>query len=194
MSKLTVLGLDPGFASMGWAVMQWDGGWSVLRAGVWETKPSAKKLRMLQCEDNSHRAFALCRSTYTEIVSDNWAVDLICYEAPSFPRNASVAAKMGIVYGIVWALIEQYQMCAYQLSPQQIKKALCGKVSASKADVQDAVAQRVHDVRCVELTVKSKRNHIYDAIAAVLAADNSDVMRVIKRREDGNWFRDEVEM
>lgn len=184
MSKLTVLGLDPGFAAMGWTVMQWDGGWSVLRAGVWETKKSAKKLRMLQCEDSARRATILHSVLFTELISDNGAVALVCYEAPSWPRNASVAAKMGIVYGVLWSAIGQFGVAGVQLSPQQIKKTLCGKTSASKADVQWAVERAVHCVSMVERTAASKRNHVYDAIAAVLAADDSDVMRALKRRED----------
>lgn len=182
MSKLTVLGLDPGFANMGWAVVQWNGRWSVLRCGVWETKPSAKKLRMLQCEDNARRASLIYTMMCTEVISDEFAVSAICYEAPSWPRNAASTAKMGIAYGLIWAVFGEYDVAGVQLSPQQIKKTLCGDVSARKIDVQAVVAGRVQGLECVEATAESKRNHIYDAIAAVLAADGSDVMRAIKRR------------
>lgn len=186
MSKITVLGLDPGFANMGWAEMCWDRGrghWSVARLGVLQTGRSSKKLRLLQCEDEMRRADELSESLlevsgYTQAVVVESRISM-----PGSKRGSHSSATTGIPYGIVAMLRAVRKVPLVQVTPQQIKKTLCGKTSASKADVQWAVESAVHCVSMVERTAASKRHHVYDAIAAVLAADGSDVMRAIKRRE-----------
>lgn len=60
----------------------------------------------------------------------------ICAESMSFPRFASAAAKMAMAWGGLVTTWYAPPIC--QASPQEIKRALCGRADASKLDVEQA--------------------------------------------------------
>lgn len=179
MSSVFVLGLDPGFANIGYSVVElasW--GLKVHDAGVFQTEKSDKKRKVLASDDNFRRGREI--SKFLNDLVGKWQVSAVCTEGMSFPRNASAAVKMAIAWGVIVAMAEQRQLAVVQASPQEIKLAMCGAKNASKEDVEAAVEKKASVARLLEGTARSYHEHAYDSVAAVLTCLDSDVMRVLR--------------
>ena len=73
-----------------------------------------------------------------------------------------------------------------QASPQQIKTKMCGKASASKAEVEEACIRSfgTEILNLLEGIAKSNREHPVDALAAVVACSDSETLRLARRMAD----------
>jgi Holliday junction resolvasome RuvABC endonuclease subunit len=190
-----ILGIDPGFASVGFALVQLEkaGTMRLLDIGVVRTQKSQKKQNTLASEDNVRRAreIAAWLEAYVQGLAPGWPslgrqVSAVCAESMSFPRQASVAAKMALSWGILAAVLEQHQLPLVQSSPQAVKKYLCGANSLSKKKVQILV-QRVFPLPVLlkaglDKVPMSQREHPIDALAVVLACQRSDVINALRPR------------
>lgn len=181
----TVLGLDPGFANIGWAkVLLTDTGEVPFRMGVFRTEKSAKKLTVFASEDNVRRA----REIYIQLRDlalngEEGPVRAICAETMSFPRNASTAAKMSLCWGVIAAFSAQFNIPVVQASPQQLKKNVAGSKTSDKEEVQAALEVRygkalLHKV-CRGVPT-SMLEHPYDALGAVVATLDSELIRMAR--------------
>jgi hypothetical protein len=87
-----------------------------------------------------------------------------------------------MTWGILAALVEQFQLPLVQQSPQGIKKALCGKMSASKEDVRDALIARYPGAfdPFMEEYPATQWEHGFDAASALVATLDSDVLRAVR--------------
>lgn len=198
----TIIGIDPGFASCGYAII--DIGPSTKEAmvaslGVLRTKVSDKKQKVLASHDNVRRGRELVRPLRDLMLSgrilaekDLFApaalkpVGLVCAESMSFPRSASAAAKVAITWGLIIALLDQFDLPLLQASPQQVKRAVVGSASASKDEVKDALCKRfgrgLH--RMVKAIPASEHEHCFDALASAVACLDTDEVRMLRR-----WVR-----
>lgn len=182
-----VLGLDPGFASTGFAVVQLGKTSSedqIRLMGVVRTQKAATVRKVRASDDNLDRA----REIYSDLrrISDQYGVKLICAETMSFPRNSSTAAKMSLCWGVIAALSFQLNIPITQATPQEIKRYVCGDKSASKEQVQQAIngifpRLAAPDTPFLKNIPKSALEHPYDALAAILACRDSDVMMLARR-------------
>jgi crossover junction endodeoxyribonuclease RuvC len=162
-----IVGIDPGFASIGWAVLDVGarGSLNVESMGVFETKKALKKQRALTIEDNVRRATEITR--FLRKLVDVSGTIAICAEAMSFPRNSSAAAKMAMTWGVLVALAEELQVPIFQATPQEVKIALCNKRTASKEEIQDAIRRRHKRTLNLQTKIKATAHeHAFDAIAA----------------------------
>lgn len=185
---MNVLGLDPGFKNLGYVVMGLGMGMGkdgptqrIIRAGVFVTDKSTKKLNVLATEDNLRRAREIGRELSNLI--QECTIQLICAESMSFPRNASAAAKVAMTWGAIATLSHVHELAIIQASPQQIKKAVCGKKDASKEEIEDAVLAKFPEMELLlehGLVPASNRNHAYDALAAILTGMESDIFRAVR--------------
>ncbi len=189
-----VLGIDPGFASVGYALLRpGTEGFVLLKMGVVRTekwKPSKKRPKATKpsaSEDNVRRAQEI-GSALLELLE---GVDTICVEAMSFPRNASAAAKMAMFWGVLSTLALIRGLNVIQVSPQKIKIAVTGHNSAEKEEVQAAL-EKLFGAESVDLSgitdvPKSLREHPFDALgAAVTCADHPEIAKLLaSEREPG---------
>lgn len=195
MSSIYLLGLDPGFASLGYAVLKLAPDISDDRVeymGTIITEKSNKKRSVYASDDNLRRAKEI-RSALKKVVSDaalkakvetgyEGRVVGICAEAMSFPRNAGSAAKVAMAWGIIASM----DLPVFQMSPQAIKLAVCGTKSASKSDVEEGLISmfRGKTGQNIELLLKdlpkSKREHPYDALAAIVACRDTEAVSLIR--------------
>jgi crossover junction endodeoxyribonuclease RuvC len=183
-----VLGVDPGLSSLGYAIVDLKAD-SVVSLGVVRTKKSDKKRKVLASDDNLRRAREVHKALLaamgaTEPLNGDFDVAAICVESMSFPRNSSTAAKIALSWGILASIAEQFGLPIVQASPQEIKKKLCGHADASKEEVEANVramyALRA-DCGLLRDVPKSLREHAWDALSAVAACQDSDVIRMAKR-------------
>lgn len=179
-----LLGIDPGFAALGWTLVELqlddEAPPLLVAAGVLRTKKSAKKRGTLASDDNLRRA----RELYAGLsaLERTWRPAVVCAESMSFPRNAGAAAKLSIAWGVLAALTEARGLPLVQCSPQQLKKAVSGRADASKEDVLSALA-RLYPTLLLKLadTPRSLWEHPVDALGAVHTALNSEVVRTLRR-------------
>lgn len=178
-----VIGVDPGFASIGYAVVRIEPEFEVVEAlGVIRTEKSDAKRNVMASDDNLRRAREIYEAVRGILTPSPFA---ICAETMSFPRNSGAAAKVAMCWGVIASLSAEKGIPVVQASPQEIKKVLCGARGASKEEVQEAVLKRYpENVVLRELTgiIPSQREHAFDAVAAVVACLKSDVMRVARSK------------
>lgn len=190
MADFFVLGIDPGFASIGWAVLKLTAtGEQPVEMGVIRTEKSTAKRNVRASEDNLERAKEIATELRTLI--DKYRVQLICAETMSYPRNSSAAAKMAMCWGVLAALAGQYNIPIAQATPQEVKKAVTGKKDASKDEVQEAVRTLFPELQggeakhggpyILKAVPRSLWEHPYDATAAVIACRQSEVLLLARR-------------
>lgn len=187
MSNLYVLGIDPGFANVGYAVMRLTkNGVEPVTMGLIKTKKSDKKLNVLSSDDNFRRGREIAVALL-DIVENPPGLDgrfiSVCAEKKSFPRNASSAAKVAYCWGILCLLSVITGLPVLSASPQEIKLSLCGKANASKAEIQEACIRSFgqHITELVKGIAKSSQEHPYDAAATVLACSDSETLCMARR-------------
>lgn len=184
--SLLVLGLDPGFANVGWALVELDGSGGkevLLGMGLISTEKSAKKQNVLASNDNYRRAREIARALRAMTPKPH----VICAEAMSFPRNASAAAKVAMTWGVVADYCESEGIAMLMASPKELKNAVCQNASASKEEVQAALRIRF-GARPGELlkaagVPPSSQEHPYDGLAAVVACLPSETLTLLRRAQ-----------
>lgn len=201
------LGCDTGLARFGWALARiLPVGFAPLAMGVIVTEKSDARLRVLAACDNFRRAREVS-SELERVVGvaereHGGRVRVVCYEALSLPRNAGTAAQIGMGFGVLAAWADGVGVPALEVSPQALKKAATGARDASKRAVAEAVAYRMgvqfsyeekaktatpssplfakrsmHDLRQL---AAGDREHGWDAMGAILACADSDVVRGLR--------------
>ena len=177
-----MLGVDPGFASVGVAVVEVGSASElIMDVRVFTTEKSDKKRKVRASDDNFDRTQRLYIALRDYVVE--YGVSAICAEAMSCPRNASVAGKMSLFWGALASVAAQYQLPLVQASPQEMKRVVAGAPSASKVDMAVALRSRYpgqFDSFSSKFP-KAEHEHGFDAAAAVVACLNSDVLQLIRR-------------
>jgi len=185
--SVLILGLDPGFANVGWALVELNGGVSgtatetLVGMGLIETEKSAAKQNVLASNDNYRRAREISRAI--RLLTPR--AQVICAESMSFPRNASAAAKVAMTWGVVADYCEAESITMLMASPKELKRAVCSDASASKTQIQEALRVRF-GVRPGELLKSagvppSSQEHPYDALAAIVACLHSETLSLLRR-------------
>jgi crossover junction endodeoxyribonuclease RuvC len=183
---VSVLGIDPGFASIGYARVLFDGErLEVERMGVFRTEKSSNKRKVFASDDNMRRA----REIHTFLCDllregPHGPVRAVCAETMSFPRSSSVAAKMAMCWGVLAGLSQQFDVPILQASPMELKNKVAGSKKASKEEVQAALEKRFGKSKLQKLCADvpaSFFEHPYDALGAVVACSDSEVIRLARR-------------
>jgi crossover junction endodeoxyribonuclease RuvC len=185
-ASVVVLGIDPGFAELGYAAVEIKslGVPLVLCMGVIRTEKSDKKLRVLSSDDNMRRA----REIHKELrdIVQTMRPKALCVESKSFPRNAASSAKIAMCWGVMAALSNDFDLPVIQVSPKAMKKAVDGTATATKEDVAEALNQRFgRDLakECLECKKipRSLYEHAFDALGVVVASLDSEILRMVRR-------------
>jgi crossover junction endodeoxyribonuclease RuvC len=175
---MIVLGIDPGFASLGMAAVDVTADSErIVELAVVRTEKSHRKLEVRASDDNVRRAVQLTKGLCRFVDKHNPVA--IAVEAQSWPRNAGSSAKVGIAWGVVAATASWYGLAVVQTSPQALKKAVCGPKTATKEDVIAAIEERFPDIEWPK--PKGVVEHAADAIGAVLACLDSSVLQMARK-------------
>jgi crossover junction endodeoxyribonuclease RuvC len=174
-----VLGLDLGLAHTGGAMFELEGADdTLLKIGVIKTEKAGNAEGRV-AEDNYRRLCEVAR--WLRDFVDGRRVSVVCVESMSFVRNASAAAKMAMVWGILAAMTSEHQVPVIMASPQDIKKAICGARDASKDDIQKGVAKifprLAEDFAGLNKTL---REHPADAVGAFYALRHNPIVMMAR--------------
>jgi Holliday junction resolvasome RuvABC endonuclease subunit len=187
-----VIGIDPGFRSIGWCVMCWDGSrWAVLAMGVISTEETGKVHKAKNVRMSSS---VLDRAAGAVLELENllmhWKPVAVCFEDVSYVRSASTMFRMGTSYGgMVHVLRNRLKVPTFPVTPSEVKLATIGPVQKlktkkkTKKEAKDDVIGAVRKLfpECKKLTEGYRANdlpHPHDAVGTVLASLNDPVFRM----------------
>jgi len=179
---MRLVGCDPGLAYMGVCLADLnDGLLTVQEMHIIETKKDQRKV--LQCEDNVKRLKKIFLRL--EYLCSDYFVGAICAESMSFPRNASAAAKVAMSWGVIVSIAVRANLPIVQSSPQDIKLAVCDSKKASKEAMHVRLSNQYPEiVGLLEHIPASRREHPVDALGAIVAALDSDVVRALEKGDE----------
>ncbi len=158
---MKIIGIDPGLATTGWAVVDFDGRNSikVVDFGVIETKKG------LELGDRLSEIYVDLREILEEFKPEIASVEFLI-----FCNNAKTAMKVGEARGVVLLALNSFGLRVYEYSPLQVKNSISGYGSATKMQVQENV-QRI----CC-LAELPRPDDAADAIALAICCNDSMVM------------------
>lgn len=154
---MIILGIDPGYALMGWGVLEVQGSrMRLLGAGCIETKagePMPRRLQVIQLG--------------TRELIYRYKPDEIAFEELFFAQNATTGLMVGAARGA--AIIEAftYTENLYEYTPMQIKQAVTGYGKADKSQIQQMVKLLLH------LDDIIRPDDAADAVAAAITHANA---------------------
>lgn len=182
-----LLALDPSFTATGWAAFRLADD-SVLAAGVIRTAPPKKadRKRATACEHDARRGL-LIRNGVRDALRSHGCVLAV---AETFGGSGSIKAGMTLArahQAVADAVHSVLEGLPVYVTPHATRKAACGKLSASKDEVEAAVRERFPadwDALLEDVAPK-KRENAFDAASAYLAAYEEPAvaaMRAMARR------------
>lgn len=157
--KAVILGIDPGIANTGYAVVEgnksdFGNSFNILKTGVYTTRSKEDVAKRLAYIDN-----IVCNEI---LMSDEASTfDAVAIESVYFSRNASSAISTAYVIGILLCTAAQYHFPTMLFTPQRVKMAIGLKGNAPKKEVIQAVNRLFHK----HIT----NNHTADAVCIAIA-------------------------
>ena len=149
---MIVLGIDPGYALMGWGVVEAEGSrMKLINYGCIETKagvPMQNRLRTLQLG-------------VRDLLSI-YKPDDVAFEELFFARNVTTALMVGAARGAAIIAAAEYTENIYEYTPMQIKQAITGYGKADKKQIQQMVKL------LLKLDTVPKPDDAADAIACAI--------------------------
>lgn len=159
---MIVLGIDPGYALMGWGVVEAEGSrMRLINYGCIETKagvPMPQRLRALQLGIRD--------------VVDIYHPDDVAFEELFFSHNVTTALMVGAARGAAIISAAEYTQNLYEYTPMQIKQAVTGSGRADKKQVQQMVKL------LLKLDQIPKPDDAADAIACAITHCQTGPMKV----------------
>ncbi len=131
---MRILGIDPGYALMGWGVIDTEGQrMRLVNYGCVETKagqPMQHRLRTLQLG--------------VQTLVNTYRPDDVAFEELFFARNVTTALMVGAARGAAIIAAAEYTENLYEYTPMQIKQAVTGYGKADKKQIQQMVKLLLH--------------------------------------------------
>jgi crossover junction endodeoxyribonuclease RuvC len=141
-----ILGIDPGYGTLGWAVI--EDSFSIAGCGAVETAPgSSMDERLLHI----HRSLA-------EII-EQYKPARAAIEKLYFSRNTTTALDVAKAMGVAMLTIRLYGLECAEYSPSQVKRAITGYGKAGKGQVRDMIT------RILRAPGMKGRDDVFDALA-----------------------------
>ncbi len=154
---MLVLGIDPGTAICGYAVVEQVGNriHAVQYGAVFTDKDELPEMRL--------------KKIYEEISAliDHYKPDLMSIEKLFFNRNVTTAIPVGQARGVVLLAAANQGLKILEFTPMQIKSSVVGTGSATKEQVTYMVQHLLN------IKEKPKPDDVADALAAALCGINT---------------------
>jgi crossover junction endodeoxyribonuclease RuvC len=149
-----IIGIDPGLASTGWGLVEYEGGrLRYLAHGCIETKAAQAR---------SERLFAIYREINN--VLDTWEPREAAMETLYFGRNVSSAIAVAEARGVLSLAMAERNLPLAEFTPNKIKQTVVGVVKAEKQQVQEMI--RI----ILGLPMIPTPDHAADALGAAVCA------------------------
>ncbi len=158
---MRIIGIDPGLATTGWAVVDFEGRKivEVVEYGVVETKKGL----------DAGTRLGEIYSDLSEICKE-FKPEVAGIETLIFCNNAKTAMKVGEARGVALLSMNNSGVEIYEFTPLQVKSSICGYGKAEKLQVQENVK------RMCNLDEIPKPDDAADAIAIAICCNDSIVV------------------
>lgn len=174
---MKLLAVDPGFASLGWAVLEVIGDRvEVVDHGLIETKKEAKKRRLHGGSDDARRIDDLAHALRAVALAHY--ARLGAYELPAAAKGARAGHAMGIAHAVVRLVLTGHCAAVVEVTVDDARRAAARTTSrASEKDAHAAIVGRFWpgDECSCEASA-----HELDAIAIGLAALETQVIKAAR--------------
>lgn len=149
---MVILGIDPGFAIVGFGALRSEGGRQTLQACGAITTPAGLPLptRLLQIENDMAQLF------------DTFHPDAMAVEELFFTNNITTGIGVAQARGVILVAAERAGVPIYEYTPPEVKMAVTGYGKAEKRQVMDMVK------RLLNLKAVPKPDDAADAVAIAL--------------------------
>jgi len=149
---MKVLGIDPGFGRMGWAIVEGNRSrQNLVECGCLETSPTdSLNVRLEEIFDQ-----------ISELV-DKHHPDAAAVEELYFFKNAKTVMGVGQARGVILVALVKKKVAAFNYTPLQIKRCIAGYGQADKKQMQMMVKSQL------KLKAVPKSDDAADAMAAAL--------------------------
>lgn len=152
---MRVLGIDPGYARLGYGVTERDGAVSrCITYGVIETTKDLAHSERLQ----------VVYDGVMKLISE-FAPVVVSVEELLFQKNVKTALQVAEARGVILLAIKKSGLPIFEIGPKQVKMALTGDGAADKIQVQQLVQ------RILKLSAVPQPDDAADALAIALTAE-----------------------
>lgn len=129
--SLRILGIDPGFARLGYAVLDFDGRrFQICDFGCIETSPKTPfPERLVVIYDALNQ------------ILDQYSPEQVAIEQLFFARNTTTAIAVAEARGVAVLAGARRQLPVFQYTPVEVKSAVVGYGKADKQQVQNMTCQ-----------------------------------------------------
>ena len=193
-----ILGVDTGFSNLGFSVF--DRNLEIVDIGLIETSWSEKKMTRVS-DDENFRVSQMSRQ-FADVL-EKYKVKGVLGEAPAGSKSAKAMAQIKMGYALVCTVLAIKGIPVEWETPQSVKKAICGKKNASKAEIMAGVCQKYGwEITTKEREVKGKKKpylvycplgyewpaerfeHVADSIAVMEALRYSNIVRSFTKNSE----------
>ena len=143
-----ILGIDPGLANTGWAVLDCEPQCRLIACGVIKTSKGEDRLGKIYVE--------------TEEIVRRYKVDKLALESLFFAKNAKSAIKVAEAIGVIKLCGQRNKLRVKEYTPLRVKMALVGYGRAEKEQVEVMIRQLLN------LNEAISPSHASDAVAVAL--------------------------
>ena len=161
---MRVLGIDPGFATIGFGVLEADrGNCKLLQYGTITTPAGmdfSKRLQMIYDDMN--------------VLLDRFKPDVVAIEELFWGHNVTTGIGVSHGRGVILLSIAQHQIPIHEYTPMQIKQAVVGYGLATKQQVMDMTR------RLLKMDKPAKPDDTADAIAVALCHSRSATSSLLR--------------
>ncbi len=167
---MRILGIDPGYALMGWGIVDMKGNhFTPVAYDSISTSKDMEPTDRLKCLYNS----------LMDIIAE-YQPEMASIEELFFNSNVTTAIMVGEARGVAMLACSNSGIPVYEYTPLQIKQALVGYGRADKKQVQQMVKMFLH------LEKVPKPDDTADALAAAICHGHShDSMDRIRKLKSG---------
>ena len=165
---MVVLGIDPGYAIVGWGVVYFSGNmYKPLGFGAVTTEPEMKFTKRLEyIHSGMSRLMLKCKP------------DAVAIEKLYFQNNQKTAIDVAQARGVILLAAEQHDISVFEYTPLQIKTVVTGYGKAKKPQVMEMTR------RLLKLEKVPKPDDTADALAVALChiqANGSGIRRILSQ-------------
>jgi crossover junction endodeoxyribonuclease RuvC len=177
--KVTVLGIDPGFANIGLMSIQLQGRKSkALATFSIETKKPPKKRRTLREADDDVRRLEEIEDRF-RVIMEEVNPDIVAMERVPRLKNASATRQCALAWGAMHAICRNGKIPVLIYDTDVIKKRVTGDKQASKVKMVNALKKIFP--RFKDWPEGKRVEHVADAGGAALCAENDPAVELLMR-------------
>jgi len=151
-SHHTLLGIDPGYARIGWAILSYDG-----RDFAYEKAECIETDKNLEFSARLGKIYA----ELTDIITE-YKPDSVSIESLFFNTNTKTALQVAHARGVIQLASYHQHIPTFEYTPLQVKQAIIGYGRGDKTQVKQMLSYQI--------TLPKIRNidDIFDAIAVAI--------------------------